>query len=177
MLVPGHGPIVAVTEYEVRADAGPRLLTSIDVVETLEAQGIVIDPEILNAHHPLPGIAGSKLTAGATSVAVYVCISVAARMADEQIIQRQETPWQALTTGSDQPLGITPVRNILLLYCAESAGNATAIQHTAPSFCGLRSLTPPCRDSWNRVCVSPTGSPMCVPLALGTDTEAGDKLL
>ncbi len=39
ILVLGLGSIVAVTEYEVRAGAGPRLLTASDVIAALVEQG------------------------------------------------------------------------------------------------------------------------------------------
>lgn len=133
ILVFGLGSIVAVTEYEVRADASPRLLTTSNLIAALDEQRISVEDDGLPAQHPLLGIAGTTILSGTASIDVYVYASVAARVADEQIIQQHVMQLQALTSASDQPLRVTSVRNLLLMYHSDSASVASSIHEAARS--------------------------------------------
>ena len=133
ILVFGLGLIVAVTGYEAGVDAaGPRLLRLSDVVQALEDQRIVADPRTRPASHPLLGSAGTALTVGGSSIEVYVYSSVAARVVDEQIVQRHLMQLQALSEGAKAPPRVTSARN-LLLFDAASTELAASIHDAARS--------------------------------------------
>ncbi|MDQ3548060.1 MAG: hypothetical protein M3439_04495 [Chloroflexota bacterium] len=133
ILVLGLGSIVAVTEYEVRAGAGPRLLTASDVIAALVEQGVAVEDDDQLAHHPLLGIAGTTLVFGTASIDVYVFATVAARVEGEQVIQRHVMQLQSLTSERDEPFRVTSARNVLLLYHADSAVVAASIHEAARS--------------------------------------------
>lgn len=137
ILVLGLGLIVAVTEYEARADTGgPRLLTAADVTRALRDQDIIVE-RIRTVRHPLLGVQGTTFSFGASSIEVYVYPTVSGRVTDEQIIQRQVMNLQALTADGDQPVRITSARNVLLTFHAESPGAAASIHAAAHSLTSM----------------------------------------
>ena len=133
ILVLGIGLVVAVTEYEARAGGtGPRLLTTADVSRALREHDITIGG-IRTVRHPLLSVPGTTFSAGDSSIDVYVYPTVADRVTDEQIIQRQVMSLQALAGDGDLPLRITSARNVLIIYYADSPGLAASIHAAAYS--------------------------------------------
>ncbi len=115
ILVFGFGFVVAVTEYQVGANAAHSLLTTRDVIRALEAAGLAVDTENETASHPLIGVAGKTLIIGTSTIEVYVFPSVRDRVSDEQVLQRYILSIQTFNTTSESPFRITSAQNILLL--------------------------------------------------------------
>lgn len=131
MLVVGLSFVIAITEHQAGANAAHSLLTTSDVIEALENEGLVVALDSEAAFHPLISVSGASLAIGTSRVEVYVFQQVRDRVADEQILQRYVMQLQTLIESSDASFRITSARNVLFLYRTDADGVAMSIQEAA----------------------------------------------
>lgn|GEM_PF-3996381 len=137
ILIVGFGLIVAVTEHEAGANAaGQDLVTTGDVLDALNDAGVNVAPGRGPAHHPLLDVTGTTLEVETGWIQVYVYPDVSARVAAEQVIQRQLAQLQAFATGDESIFRVTSARNVLLLVEVGSNQELARVYNAARSLAG-----------------------------------------